>query len=53
MNKITTYEETKEERKSRQDKAYNKMIKEISYKDPGEVFRNNMMWRSQSRVEVD
>lgn len=53
MNKIIIEQESKEERKKRQDKAYSKMLKEISYKDPGEVFRNNMMWRSQSKVEVD
>lgn len=49
MNKI----ETKEERKTRQDKAYRKMIREISYSDEGNVFRNNMMWRSQGKVELE
>jgi len=30
--------ETKEQRKLRQDKEYNKMLREISYKDEGELF---------------
>ena len=30
--------ETKEQRKLRQDKEYNKMLREISYKDEGVLF---------------
>jgi len=30
--------ETKEIRRIRQDKEYNKMLREISYKDEGELF---------------
>ena len=44
--------ETKEQRKERQDKEYRKMLREISYKDEGEVFRRNMFWRIQGRVEI-
>ena len=44
--------ETKEERKIRQDKEWNKMIREISYKDAGECFRKNMFWRIQGKVEI-
>lgn len=44
--------ETKEQRKARQDKAYRKLIREISYKDSGQVWRNNMFWRHQGKVEI-
>ena len=30
--------ETKEQRKDRQDKAWKKMLKEIEYKNEGEIF---------------
>ena len=44
--------ETKEQRIERQNKEYRKMIREISYKDEGEVFRRNMFWRTQGRVSI-
>lgn len=44
--------ETKEERRIRQNKAWNKMVREISYRDSGEVFRRNIFWKIQSRVEI-
>jgi hypothetical protein len=44
--------ETKEQRRERQDREYRKMIREISDKDAGECFRNNMFWRIQGRVEI-
>ncbi len=44
--------ETKEERYARQTKAFKKMIRDISYKDEGEVFRKNMFWRIQGKVEI-
>ena len=44
--------ETKEQRKERQDKEYRKMLREISYKDEGEVFRNNVHWLIQCREVI-
>ena len=44
--------ETKKQRRERQDKEYRKMLREISYKDAGECFRNNMFWRIQAKVEI-
>jgi hypothetical protein len=41
-----------ETKRDRQNKAYRKLIREISYKDAGEVFRRNMFWRTQGRVEL-
>lgn len=44
--------ETKDQRRARQDRVFKRMINEISYKDEGECFRNNMFWRIQGRVEI-
>jgi len=44
--------ETKENRIDRQNKAWRKMLREISYKDKGEVFRKNMFWRIQGMEQV-
>lgn len=40
------------DRQKKQLKAWRKMIREISYKDAGEVFRKNMFWRTQGKVEI-
>ena len=47
-----TKNETKEEKRIRQDKEYNKMLREISYKDEGECFRNNVHFRIICREEI-
>ena len=44
--------ETKEQRKLRQDKEYNKMLREISYKDEGELWRKNVHFRIICREEI-
>jgi hypothetical protein len=44
--------ETPQQRLERQNKAWRKLIREISYKDAGECFRKNMFWRIQGRVEI-
>jgi len=50
--KPISQEETKEQKRARQDRAFKRMIDEISYKDEGECFRKNMFWRMQGRVEI-
>jgi len=44
--------ETKQQRKKRQDKAFQELIEEISYKDEGECFRNNVHFRIICREEI-
>lgn len=44
--------ETKQSRKERQDKEWRKMIREISYKDKGEVWRRNIAWLRQGKIEI-
>lgn len=49
---MTTQTETKEQKWERQNREYRKMIREISYRDAGEVFRKNIFWRTQGRIEL-
>ena len=43
---------TKQQRKEHQDKAFQELIEEISYKDEGELWRNNVHFRIICREEV-
>jgi len=44
--------ESKKQRKERQDKSYQELIEQISYRDEGEVWRNNVHFRIICREEI-